>query len=146
MLRLVFNENLIDKTKYNNPITETTKCNNLRRYPLKQHIIIYNKGDGYICEDIALGMGVLNKTNKNPNKKLIKRVAEYAKIKKSGEIRTEVYNESNGSMNGFHENIKLKYSTDAIMKILEILEKSSRCIKDDLWYFKDVKFRVKKGL
>lgn len=150
MLILVFNESLIKKRKYDvNGVIAVTKTDNLRTYPLTREKIQYNCGDGYICEDIALGLGLLNQSNDNPKKELIKYVAEYAKIKSSGELETQIWNESNGSMNGFHENIKNKYSIDSIKEILKIIGENSQRINGDLWCFngdkhKKIKFRVKK--
>jgi hypothetical protein len=90
-------------------------------HPLITEVDTSETGSGYFCEEIAEMLGVLNKTNDNPNKKLIKKIAEFLDLNPSGYRESEVYNSSNGGI-GYHLHQKPKYSVEQIELIKRVIQ------------------------
>jgi hypothetical protein len=110
-------------------------------YPLETEIETTETGEGATYEEIAKYCGVLNKTNNNYNKKLIKKIAETYKLIPSGYIETEVYNRSNSSPYGYHTNQKPKYNEKDIQLIKKVISDTNVPDPKGLYTFKKVAFR-----
>ncbi|KQX69262.1 hypothetical protein [Paenibacillus sp. Root444D2] len=73
----------------------------------------YETGSGYYTEDIADMLGVLNKTNSNPNKRLIDAIAKFYRLESSGGRHSTAYPNSNGGT-GYSQHTKYKYDDEAV--------------------------------
>jgi hypothetical protein len=101
-------------------------------------------GEGLFLEDIALRLGVLNLTNDNPNKSVVKLVVEgILKLKPSGHVRTEVWNQmSSGGGVGFHGHTKYKYSEKDLNLVKMEIKKHMTKVIDGIYIVRKKKFRV----
>ncbi|MCU6792383.1 hypothetical protein OB236_09605 [Paenibacillus sp. WQ 127069] len=101
----------------------------------------YSKGSGLTFKEIAEKLGVKNLTNSNPNKNLIKRIAEFYKLPVSGTDTTMTINSTNRSdTSGVHLNEKKRYDNEATEKIKEVID---FIILDGDLEFQGIKFRIK---
>ncbi|PLT33634.1 hypothetical protein [Bacillus sp. V5-8f] len=85
--------------------------------------------------------GVLNKTNDNPNKKLIKKIANEFGLKPSGYIYSDIYNRSNGSQYGYHPKEKPMFDGEELEFIRKFVKACDVSDSKGYYYFIDVAFR-----
>jgi hypothetical protein len=113
-------------------------------YDLHRDTTTQEIGDGYFCEEIADKIGLLNSTNDNPNRLLVKYVAEKLFLKPSGSISGEIIHQSNGSMCGVHPFVKNKYNDKHIDMILGEVNRKKRWVGGNIFQYDTKKFKIRK--
>lgn len=110
-------------------------------YNLEQTCEVYQYGEGILPEDIAKAAGIYNKTNNNPNKRLINEVAKDLGLEPSGITMTEWTNTSNGGM-GAHISEKYQYDPSDIKKIHDYIRENSVLVKKSEYRYGDITYRI----
>lgn len=98
-------------------------------------------GEGYFCSEIAEMCGVFNKTNNNPNKKLIKEIADFYQLKPSGFKYSNIYNTSNNSPYGYHSHETPMYDGQELDFIRNVIKDCDISDSKGYYHFRETVFR-----
>lgn len=107
-------------------------------------ILLVNKtGEGFSYEDIARHLKLLNKTNNNPNKKLVKYIVEEYLINPiiTGEIAVTADIYSKGKVAGYNHKIPL-FSGEVVEQVYKVVAQKSELIGRNLYDLDGIEFRT----
>lgn len=101
-------------------------------------------GSGFSYEDIARHLNILNKTNDNPNKKLIKYIIEnyVSNPVVTGEIAITADIYSKGRVAGYNHRIPL-FNGEVVEVVHQIISNKAELIGRNLYEIDGIEFRVK---